>query len=77
MHANNINKIGDNVEIIVDFFDEFEGYYVCRTSQNSPDVDFYVLLDSSQKVEPGKIYTAKITDYIYGFFKGEIYESTK
>ncbi len=72
MTANNINLIGSNVEIIVDFFDEIEGYYVCRTAQNSPDVDFYVLLDHTEKVEEGNIYTVKLKDYIFGFFKGEI-----
>ena len=72
MTANNINLIGSNVEIIVDFFDDIEGYYVCRTAQNSPDVDFYVLLDHTEKVEEGNIYKVKLKDYIFGFFKGEV-----
>ena len=72
MTANNINLIGDKVEIIVDFFDEDEQYYVCRTSKNSPDVDFYVLLDKTCDVCVGEFYTARLTEYLYGFFKGEV-----
>ncbi len=72
MNANNINQIGNIVQIIVDFFDEDEGYYVCRTMQNSPDVDFYVLIDANSNVQVGEIYTAKLTDYLYYFFKGEL-----
>lgn len=72
MHANNINRIGQKVEIIVDFFDEDEQYYVCRTGQDSPDVDFMVLLNSNQDVKIGEFYNVVLTDYIYGLFKGEL-----
>ena len=72
MTANNINKIGEKVEIIVDFFDQDEGYYVCRTMSDSPDVDFYVLIENSNNIKVGEFYTAKLKDYIFGFFKGEI-----
>ena len=67
-----INKIGEKVEIIVDFYDQYEGYYVCRTMGDSPDVDFYILIDYSPNIKVGEFYTAKIKDYFYGFFKGEI-----
>ena len=72
MNANCINRIGEKVEIIVDFFDQDEGYYVCRTKNDSPDVDFYVLIDSSNKLTAGEFYTAKLKDYFFGFYKGEI-----
>ena len=72
MTANSINKIGDNVEIIVDFFDDVEQYYVGRASNQSPDVDLFVLLDASSNVKPGEFYNVRITDYMFGFFKGEV-----
>lgn len=72
MNANCINKIGTKVEIIVDFFDEDEQYYVCRTKEDSPDVDFMVLLDANQKVQIGEIYNATLTGFNAGLFKGEI-----
>ena len=72
MNANNIEMIGNKVEIIVDFYDEEEQYYVCRRQTDSPDVDFYLLLDASSKVKIGEFYKVKITNYIEGFFKGEV-----
>lgn len=72
MNANNINRIGQNVEIIVDFFDEDEQYYVCRTSQDSPEVDFVVVVDASANLRVGEFYNVKLTEYLFGTFKGEI-----
>lgn len=72
MNANNINKIGQNVEIIVDFFDEDEQYYICRTSKDSPEVDFMVLIPANSNINVGEFYNVKLTDYIAGFFKGEV-----
>lgn len=72
MNANNINRIGEKVEIIVDFFDQDEQYYVCRTSKDSPDVDFYVLIEPSQNIRVGEFYNVKLKEYLYGFFKGEL-----
>lgn len=71
MTANNINLIGQEVEIIVDFYDEIEQYYVCRSSKNSPDVDFYVLVNNKE-LTSGQFYKARLTDYFDGFFTGEV-----
>ena len=72
MTANNINLIGTDVEIIVDFFDPDEQYYVCRSSKNSPDVDFFVLLSAESNVKTGEFYKARLTNYFDGFFTGEV-----
>lgn len=72
MNANNINRIGEKVEIIVDFFDEDEQYYVCRTAQDSPDVDFFVILDPNANVKIGEFYSVKLKEYLFGLFKGEL-----
>ena len=72
MNTNNINKIGEKVEIIVDFFDEDQQYYVCRSMGDSPDVDFFVLVDANANLKIGEFYKARLTEYLYYMFKGEI-----
>lgn len=77
MHSLNMNKIGSEVDIIIDYFSEDLGVFVARDMQNAPDVDFNILIDSPNVV-PGKLYRAKIIDYLSYDFKGEIlYEYTK
>ena len=72
MNANNINLIGQETDVIIDYFDYDSNVFVGRTNQNSPDVDFYIIFDDSDKIKAGEIYKAKITEYINGIFKGEI-----
>ncbi|MDY2696254.1 MAG: radical SAM protein, partial [Eubacteriales bacterium] len=72
MNANNINLIGQETDVIIDYFDDDANVFVGRTNQNSPDVDFYIIFDDSDKIKAGEIYKAKITEYMNGIFKGEI-----
>ncbi len=72
MTANNINKIGEVTQVIIDYFDQDVGFYVGRTSQNSPDVDFYIFFEETPQIKIGEIFTAKIVDYYNGIFKGEL-----
>ncbi len=72
MNANNINLIGQETDVIIDYFDDDSNVFVGRTNQNSPDVDFYIIFDDSDKIKAGEIYKAKITEYMNGIFKGEI-----
>ena len=62
-NENNRAKIGSVCEVVIDRFVSSEGYFEARTSQMSPDVDFYVRLDSSEKVEIGKFYNVELTDF--------------
>ncbi|MBE7082459.1 MAG: 30S ribosomal protein S12 methylthiotransferase RimO [Clostridiales bacterium] len=71
-NALNIDIIGQAVDVIVDAYDDEVGYYIGRTQQNSPEVDFVVLLEENPNIKYGEIFKAKITDYTMGVFKGEI-----
>lgn len=72
--ANELNfaLVDSDCEVIIDYFDYENGYYVGRTKSNSPNVDFYILFDNVNKIMLGNIYIAKITSYINGVFRGEI-----
>ncbi len=72
MNANNINRIGSITPVIIDYFDCEYGYFVGRTNQNSPDVDFYIYFEDNPKIKVGNIYQAKIIGYYNSMFKGEI-----
>lgn len=63
--ANEINKaqIGKIVEILVDEFDSENGYYVARTQQQSPNVDFNVIIDCNENLTIGEFYQVKILDF--------------
>ena len=65
---NNLSKIGEVVEILVDEFDTENGKYIARMQTQSPDVDFNVVLDGSLNLEIGEFYKAKILDFVgYSF----------
>lgn len=72
MNANNINLIGSQTQVIIDYYDNDVGCFVGRTIQNAPDVDFYIFFDGSSSIKVGEIYNAKIIDYFNGIFKGEL-----
>lgn len=72
MNSNNINLIGSTQKVIIDYFDVETGYYLGRTSQNAPDVDFYIFFEDDPRIKVGSIYTARILGYFSEIFKGEI-----
>ena len=72
MNANNINLIGTHSQVIIDYFDDELGYFVGRTSQNAPDVDYYIFFDNSPSIKVGEIYQARLENYLSGIFKGDI-----
>lgn len=74
---NNLSKIGRTEEIVVDRFIPEEGYFECRTAQMSPDVDFCVKLDSSEKVEAGKFYKVVLTGFEDYFFTAKVLDEDK
>ena len=74
---NNLSKLGRVEEVVVDGFNPEEGYFECRTAQMSPDVDFLVKLDSSEKVEIGSFYKVVLTGFENYFFTAKLFNEDK
>jgi len=72
MNANNIERIGDECDVIIDEFDYNLNMFYARDMKNSPNVDFKFLIDYNSDIVIGEIYKIKITDYYETIFKGEI-----
>ena len=72
MNENNVNLVGTETKVIIDYFDNTTGYYIGRTNQNSPDVDFIITFDETPNIRVGEIFNAKIVSYNNGIFKGEM-----
>ena len=70
--ANNMSRLGQVVQAIVDKFDENTGFYVGRDQFSSPTVDFEILIKDNNSVQIGNIYNVKLVDYINLDFVGEI-----
>lgn len=68
----NKQRLNQVVQVLVDSFDENTGYFVARDMYNSPDVDFCIMIKDNSKIEIGKMYNVKLTDYINRIFVGEI-----
>ncbi|MBO7528083.1 MAG: 30S ribosomal protein S12 methylthiotransferase RimO [Clostridia bacterium] len=78
MNAININKIGGTYDAIIDIYDDEEKVYVARLSEDSPDVDFIVLIEATSELKIGEIYKVKVLNFIDNIFLGEVNnESTK
>lgn len=67
----NLLKVNKVETVVIDRYDETTGKFLARTQNNSPEVDFYIILDT-QDLQIGKFYDVKITDYINHTFYGEI-----
>lgn len=53
--------VGKSINVIVDSLDG--NYYVARSERDAPEVDGEVLIDISNELEIGNIYTVEIIDY--------------
>ena len=62
-YQNNTNHVGKIVEVLVDEFDSENGCYNARMETQSPNVDFFVRIDCSEKVEVGEFYNVKLIGY--------------
>ena len=69
---NNMSRLGQVVQVIVDRFDENIGCYIGRDQFSSPTVDFEILIKDNNNVQIGNIYNVKLVDYINLDFVGEI-----
>ena len=70
-------KIGKVFKVLVDYFDENEGYYVGHTEFLSPTVDFGVKIEDNKNVEAGKFVDVKFVGFDGQNFKGVYNEFTK
>lgn len=63
--ANKINEkmIGEEVEVLVDSFNQESGYYEARTNKMSPKVDNFVNLECHPDIKIGEFYKVKLIDY--------------
>lgn len=71
---NNQSKIGNVEEVLVDSYDQTNGYFEARTNKMSPNVDYCVKIPSSENVEVGKFYKVTLTDFIDYYFIAKLYE---
>lgn len=72
--ADELNKqrIGDVVNVMVDYFDTSSGVYICHDEYNSPGIDFEIILDGNANVVCGNIYQVKLISYEDRIFEGEV-----
>jgi len=66
------NMIGEKIEVLIDYFDENQGEYVCHSQKCSPLVDFGVRIVDNNIVKVGDFVTVKIYDFDGCDYKGEI-----
>lgn len=55
-------KIGAQVEVIVDEFDEESGRWLARTKHDAPEIDGVVFVASARAIQPGDILTVEVDD---------------
>ncbi len=64
--------INQEIEVLVDYFDEMTGEYCAHSKNLSPTVDFGVRFIDNNKVKNGDFVKVKIYDFDGNDFKGEI-----
>ena len=70
-------KIGKVFSVLVDYFDEKDGYYCGHTEFLSPLVDFGVKIEDNKSVEIGKFVNVKFVGFDGQNYKGVYDEFTK
>ncbi len=74
--ANNRRKIGQKVKVLVEGFDEDQGFFFGRTSADAPDVDGRVYFTGGPGVKPGMFVPVRIVQVDEYDLTGELaYES--
>ena len=66
------SKIGSEIEVLVDYFDQSTGEFVGHSQKLSPTVDFGVRFVDNNSVSCNSFVKVKITDFDGCDFKGEI-----
>lgn len=65
-------QIGQEVEVMIDYFDENTGEYVCHSQKLSPLVDFGVRIVDNNNIGISDLVKVKIYDFDGNDYKGEI-----
>ncbi len=69
----NFAKLGNVKEVLIDAFDEKNELYYAHDNDNSPDVDFQILIYSKQKLKIGNFYKVELIDYFNRNLIGVLY----
>ena len=67
-----LSQIGEEIEVLVDEFDQTSGEYLCHSQKLSPSVDFGVRIMDNNSVKPNDVVKVKIYDFDGNDYKGEI-----
>lgn len=62
-NENNQKLIGQEVEVLIDNFNQETGYYEARTNKMSPKVDYFINVEFDSDIKIGEFYTVKILSY--------------
>lgn len=74
-NAQNNAKIGQEIDVLIDEFDENQNVFIGHSKKNAPKIDFCVIIEkatTNSLVEIGKIYKIKLKEITEIGFKGEI-----
>ena len=72
MEKNCNEKVGKHVKVLIDYFDQTDGFYVGHTEFLTPEVDPIFKVADNGKVEIGKFYKVEVKSFENLEFKGEI-----
>ncbi len=72
--ANNINsqRVGQEIDVMIDEYNQIDNVYLGHDEYNSPDVDFAIMIKTDKILCLGQIYRVKIVSYINNYLIGEI-----
>ncbi len=72
--------VGSRMEVICDGPDEEDGWYVCRTAADAPEIDANVLVEAEAPLETGGFYTVLVTGAqvydLYAAYEGKMEDET-
>jgi ribosomal protein S12 methylthiotransferase len=62
-NENNQKLVGQEVEVLIDAFNQETGFYEARTSKMSPKVDFFVNVEFDSNIKVGEFYIVKVLSF--------------
>ena len=65
-----LSKLGEEIEVLCEGFDETENLYYGRSRWDSPDIDSKVWFESVCDVAPGTFVTVAVEQVRYGELMG-------
>lgn len=70
--SNNEKLLGKEMLVICDGIANAKNFYVCRSEQNSPEVDAVIYVYSTKPLKAGEFYKIKITEVVGIDLQGEL-----